>query len=100
MPVKIIELRLPEAGKPAGLCSECGPHGNRGAVTLLWSVVPCLTCGVRADQRADCEGWSLRDSTSMQVVGRIIDEQVTVEPHGDHPWSRRVTIRVEWEAPA
>lgn len=26
-------------------CSECGPHGNRGLVTLLFSVVQCTLCG-------------------------------------------------------
>lgn len=46
---------MPEAGKPEGLCPECGPHGNRGTVDLsVWRrhVVPCTLCDARADKAA------------------------------------------------
>jgi hypothetical protein len=43
---------MPEAGKPHGLCEECGPHGNQGWVDIsIWRrcIVPCIECQNRAD---------------------------------------------------
>lgn len=100
MPVRISSAYLPEAGKPAGLCPECGPHGNRGAVTLLYSVVPCITCDARAtDAGIEHALGLLRElSEDLRKQGaRNLLPEYAVDPVDGQPWARRVTARVEYQ---
>ena len=68
MTTRVMIEHLPEAGKPDGLCPECGPHGNLGVVTLLYSVVPCLECGYRADETALGHAHALIDALRHDLL--------------------------------
>jgi hypothetical protein len=94
-------IDLPEAGKPEGLCPECGPHGNRGAVTLLWSIVPCLECNWRAGTVSGLAATdfvaTLLDEIRAEGCDPVLAETSTeVEPLGEHPWARRVVVTVPY----
>lgn len=101
--VRVVELR--EAGKPpAGeRCPECGPHGNRGAVMLLWSVVHCIECGRRANVVAGAEGHRLLDEVANEIRGdgceplaATLLEVDLLDYDNEHPWQRRVTVTVPY----
>jgi hypothetical protein len=41
----VVHLTLDAAvGRPREICPDCGPHGNRGRICLLWSWVDCERC--------------------------------------------------------
>jgi hypothetical protein len=92
-------IDLPEAGKPEGLCPECGPHGNRGVVELLFSLVSCNACDDLATRRAMREA----EAAEMQIAGELAgegctadDAEVSVEPLAGHPGGRRVVVTVPY----
>lgn len=93
---------LPEIGKPDGRCPECGPHGNRGAVTLLWSVVPCIECSKRSEVAARVEAGRIAEALVAEIRAEgcepLVDDRVVeINPLvGDHPWARHVRVVVSY----
>ena len=64
---RVMREDMPTAGKPDGLCEECGKHGNRGLVTLLYSMTPCYTCQSRADQAASARAKALAEDMKADL---------------------------------
>src|SRR5688572_31012525 len=93
---------LPEAGKPEGTCSDCGPHGNKGAVTLLYSVVPCLECHRRAE---DCAQKAACILLELVLAGlhrcNFVDDfsWTEVREVPGQPWAREISVRVDYHKP-
>lgn len=90
-----ISTILPDAGKPAGRCEECGPHGNGGRVELLFSVVDCLVCAWRADfdalRRVDAFEAELRAGAQAgERVAFFTQEIAPLDPA--RVWGRRVKV--------
>lgn len=95
---------LPEAGKPAGRCPECGPHGNAGWVDLsVWRrhVVPCLECEARANAAGRADAHRALGELTAQICAEgcqpTDDWTIIVDPLGEHAWARRVTVEVPYE---
>lgn len=93
---KIITTLLPDAGKPDGRCPDCGPHGNRGLITLFFWVEPCVACEERADARAKAEVARLHDEVGSP--GATFSHRI--ERVDGRPWARKVTVETRAETGA
>lgn len=110
MPSVRAEAYMPEAGKPDGVCEECGPHGNRGVIVLSEAVVPCLACAGRADKVAHDKGCELIGELTASLHGAPLSSKPALsvatpkakntvrwwEGTPDDPWIRHVFVRVEY----
>lgn len=90
-----ISTTLPDAGKPTGRCEECGPHGNGGRVELLFSVVDCNLCALRADfdalRKVDAFEAELRAGAQAgERVAFFTQEVAPLNPA--RVWGRRVKV--------